>query len=141
MRMQSPEEFLHQAVGTLVRSATETPDLSRYEGTAYCCACGRAHRLSVASVCVHETDSEQSRVLVACPELGAQAMTIVQLRNGVRARAFSESGCRLETDEAMLDWLEQANTVATDLDSTTDVDPDTESDSPADAATTSQQVA
>ena len=104
MRMLSPAEFLAQTSGSLSRPAGEI-DVSDYLGVHYPCACGKAHRLSESVELMREMKTPEPRVILACPDLGQQAVTLVQLRHGMTTRAMSEMGCRFEDDTAPLELL------------------------------------
>ncbi len=97
MRMLTPQDFI-----ALTWEASSHPpgevDLSKYEGTSYPCACGRLHVLDKSIEPLREMDSEEPRVVLACPNLGRQAMTLVQFRQGFATRAMSEMGSRFEGD-------------------------------------------
>ena len=97
MRMMSPQDF----IASTWEASSHPPgeiDLSRYHGIPYPCACGRIHILDESVESLREMDSEEPRVVLACPDLGRQAMTLVQFRQGFETRALSEMGSRFEGD-------------------------------------------
>lgn len=105
MRMLNPAEFLAQTCAPLSRPPGEL-DVTDYLGVHYPCACGRAHQLSESVELMREMMTPEPRVILACPDLGHQALTLVQLRQGMTTRAMSEMGCRFEDDTGPLELLE-----------------------------------
>jgi hypothetical protein len=97
MRMMSPQDFIAENLEASTRPPGEI-DLARYQGTAYPCACGRMHILDDSVELLRQLDSPEPRVVLACPDLGRQALTLVQFRQGFGTRALSEMGSRFEGD-------------------------------------------
>jgi hypothetical protein len=97
LRILSPQDFIAQTWEASSHPPGEV-DLSEYEGIPYPCACGKMHTLSASTELLREMDSKEPRVVLACPDLGRQAMTLVQLRHGFVTRAMSEMGSRIEGD-------------------------------------------
>jgi hypothetical protein len=95
--MLSPQDFIARTWDAASRAPGEI-DLANYHGTPYPCACGRMHVIDEAAEPLREMASAEPRVVLACPDLGNQAMTLVQLRQGVSTRAMSEIGSRFEGD-------------------------------------------
>jgi hypothetical protein len=97
MRILKPQDF----IALTWEGPSHSPrklDLSKYQGTPYPCACGKLHVIDASAEPLLEMDSEELRIVLACPDLGHQAMTLVQLRRGVSTRAMSEMGSQFEGD-------------------------------------------
>ena len=97
MRMISPQDFIARTWETASRPPGEI-NLGKYRGTAYPCACGKMHVVDDSTEPLREMATETPRVVLACPDLGQQAMTLVQFRQGIATRAMSEMGSRFESD-------------------------------------------
>lgn len=93
MKMIEPQDFKKKTEEPLSHPPGEL-DLTGYIGVKYPCACGRLHSLDSPEYLVREMNGEVARVVLSCPDLGEEALTLVQLRNGFQTRALSEMGCR-----------------------------------------------
>ena len=94
MRMIDPLEFAARTEEPLSHPPGEL-DLTGYIGVKYPCACGHLHTLDNPEYLVREMTGDQARIVLSCPDLGEEALTLVQLRTGFQTRALSEMGCRV----------------------------------------------
>ena len=96
MRLIDPQRFNEETEQPLGYSLGQL-DLSGYIGVKYPCACGQLHSLDSPKYVVREMKGDVARVVLSCPDLGEEALTLVQLRSGFQPRALSEMGCRSES--------------------------------------------
>ena len=93
MRFLNPKQFALEIEESLGRPPGEL-DLSGYLGVEYPCVCGMLHTLDDPKYVVREMRGDLVRIVIACPILGQEALTLVHLRAKFRTRALSEAGCR-----------------------------------------------